>query len=307
MAVQNRAAKLAKLIKVAKKHYKPVAPPSDRSALEHLLYACCLQNSHFDAADEAFARLQESYFDWNEVRVTTTAELADIMKNLTQPQEAANRLKKTLHSMFETHYQFDMEHLKKENLGKAVQIVEKYKGITPFVVSYLSQNAFGGHAIAIDEAMLKLMLVTGIIDEKEAGKHSVPGLERAISKNKGVEFFSVVHQLAVAFMKSPFNNDVRGIILDIDAEAQSRFPKRTRKKAEPAATAKKSKATAAKPVKKAAKKAATKKAPVKKTATKKAPAKKVAKKVTKKAKPSKKTPVKKKKSPTKRLSKKKPR
>lgn len=44
--------------------------------LEHLLYACCLENARFEVADEAYARLKELYFDWNEVRVTTVLELA---------------------------------------------------------------------------------------------------------------------------------------------------------------------------------------------------------------------------------------
>ena len=309
MAVQNRAAKLAKLIKIVKKHYKPVAPSAERSSLEHLLFACCLQDSTFEDADDTLARLQESYFDWNEIRVTTTVELAAVMKNLTHPDEAASRLKKTLHSMFETHYQFDLDYLKKENLGKAVQIVEQYRGITPFVVSYFSQNALGGHSIPLDRSMFELMFTVGIIDADEAADQSVPGLERAVSKNKGSEFFSSVHQLAVAFHKSPFNSDIRDIILQIDADAQERFPKRTRKKATPVAVAPKAQAAAVEKktpvkVKTTAEKTVAKKAPVKKVAAKKVaakPTKKTAAKKTKAATASKA----KKKSSTKRLSKKK--
>ncbi len=314
MAVSNRAAKLSKLHKVAKKLYQPVRPPADRSVLEHLLYACCLENSDFEAADEAFARLQESYFDWNEVRVTTTVELAEAMKCLSRPQEAAVRLKKTLHSMFETHYQFNIDHLKKENLGKAVQIINKYKGITPFVVGYVSQNGLGGHAIPVDQALIKLMYAVGVIDEKEAEKRQVPGLERAIPKTKGVEFFSLTHQLAVAYFVSPFNNEIRKVLLGIDRTAAERFPKRERKKKKTAKT----ESVAATPVKPGAKRPAKKtppaartagKKPVKKTASRK-PEKKMAGKKKSVAKGSKKKPAAKggkKKSPTKRLAKKKPR
>ena len=230
MAVSNRAAKLAKLHRVAKKHYQPVSPPSDRSVLEHLLYACLLEDTVFEAADDAFAQLQEGYFDWNEVRVTTAVELAEAISSVSNPNDAAVRLKKTLHSMFETHYTFDIDVLRKENLGKALQKMERYKGITPFVVSYVAQNGLGGHAIGVDNSLINLMYTIGVIDEKEAEKRMVPGLERAIAKNKGVEFFSVVHQLAVAYSSSPFNNDTRAILLSIDPEAKERFPKRTRKK-----------------------------------------------------------------------------
>ena len=230
MAVSNRAAKLAKLHRVAKKHYQPVAPPSDRTVLEHLLYACVLEDTMFDAADEAFARLQQGYFDWNEVRVTTAVELADVLNCVSDPNEAAVRLKKTLHSMFETHYAFDIDSLRKENLGKAIEKMEGYNGATPFVVSYVAQNGLGGHSIGVDRSLINLMYTIGVIDAKEAGKGIVPGVERAITKNKGVEFFSLVHQLAVAYSNSPFNNDIRAILLSIDPDSKERFPKRMRKK-----------------------------------------------------------------------------
>ena len=331
MAATNRAAKLAKILKVAKKHYQPVKPPTDRSVIEHLMYACCLQDSTFDAADQAFARLQQNFFDWNEVRVTTAVELAEIMSSLSEPSVSATRLKKTLHSMFETHYTFDIDSLRKENLGKAIQIVDSYSGVSKFVVSYVSQNGLGGHSIGVDKSLINLMYTVGAIDQKEAKNGMVPGMERAIPKNKGVEFFSVVHQLAVAYSNSPFNNDTRAILLSIDSDAKDRFPKRTRKKkpvAEPKKVEKKvaekaavkapekkapAKKTAAKKaekktptkkaaVKKASKKTATKKA-TKKVATKKAAAKKTTKKkATKKATKKKAT-----KSPARRLAKKKPR
>ena len=314
MAVSNRAAKLNKLLRVAKKHYQPVRPPADRNVMEHLLYACCLENSNFEPADDAFARLQENYFDWNEVRVTTAVELAESMKSLHNPSDAASRLKKTLHSMFETHYQFDIDHLKKENLGKAVQIISKYKGISPFAVSYVSQNGLGGHAIAIDQATVNLMFIVGVIDEKEAAKMQVPGLERAVPKNKGAEFFSLVHQLAAAFHASPFNNDLRQVLLSIDSHAAERFPKRTRKKKVAPKQRDDGKRTAGKPeaarktkTGKVADKTAKKKPGKKSKVTAKAgrtPKKASTKKSTKKKPAASRT---KKKSPTKRLAKKKPR
>src|SRR5688500_13374697 len=149
MSAPNRAAILSKVHKVLKKHYKPVAPP-ERSVLEHLLYAAVLENAEFETADENFARLQESYFDWNEVRVTTITELAETLSSLSDAAAAAQRVKKTLQSVFETHYSlqthytFDLEVLKKQNLGKAVAEIEKFQGISPFGVAYVTQNALEG-------------------------------------------------------------------------------------------------------------------------------------------------------------------
>ncbi len=326
MSAKNRADLITKLHKFVKKEYQVITPPSNRSVLEHMIYGCCLENSTFDAADDAFARLQENYFDWNEVRVTTVAELAESCRNLSDPTAAAKSLKKTLHGIFEHYYQFDLDFLKKENLSKAVQTFQKFNGVSQFVVSYVAQNGLGGHSIPLDHSLMRLFYVLGIVTEEESKKERVPGLERTIAKAKGAEFSILAHQLAVAFNSAPFSTAIRAMILKINGDAKERFPKRASRKKEPEkkAPAKKEpvKAVAkAKPVAKKAKpaaKPAAKKtaAKAKKKVVKKAPAKPAKKTATKSTKKATAKPVKKakatkkvakKKTPAKRLSKKKPR
>ena len=278
MSTPNRAGLLKKTFRVLKKHYKSVIPIGDRSTLEHLLYACCLENTQAEATDEAYAKLQESYFDWNEIRVTSVGELAEVLSALTDPADAATRLKQVLQMVFETYYSFDLEHLKKQNLGKAVKELQKYTGTTNFSVDYVSQNSLGGHSIATNAGAVHTMVVLGIVTESEATKRRLPGLERAISKAKGTEFTSLLHQLGTDFRTTPFSSRVRGILLEIDPQAKERFPKRkSRKKETPPEKKKPSKPS--KPAKKAApKKAAPKKASSKKkTVVKKTAARKTAK------------------------------
>lgn len=310
MSAKNRADLINKLYKLVKKEYQVVSPPSNRLVLEHMIYGCCLENSTFEAADEAFAKLQENYFDWNEVRVTTVDELVEDCRSLSHPKEAAACLKKTLHGIFEHYYQFDLDFLRKENLSKAVQTFQKFNGVSPFVVSHAAQNGLGGHSIPIDRSMLNLFYVLGIVSEDEIAKGRVPGLERTIPKAKGADFFVLVHQLSVPFAKSPFSTTIREKLVKINPTAKERFAKRGGRKKETAKAAtivaskttkkvaEKARSAATKSTKKATKKAATK--PAKKTKATKKAVKKVTKKKSSK-------PTAKKKSPTKRLSKKKPR
>jgi endonuclease-3 len=201
------------------------------------------------------------------------------MKGLNDPKAAAVSVKKTLHGIFETYYQFDIDFLKKENLSKAVTQFEKFAGVSPFVVSYAAQNGLGGHSIPLDRSMMLLFYTLGAISEDEATKGRVPGLERTIPKAKGAEFSVLTHQLAVAFASSPFSTKTRDQLLKINSKAKDRFPKRgAAKKAEAAAkkaeaAAKKAEAAAKKA--EAAKKAAPKPVP-KKTPTKTVAAKKTA-------------------------------
>jgi endonuclease-3 len=229
MTTSNRAAKIAKTHKVLKKHFKP-ATVADRPLLEQMLYACCLQAATPVAADEAFAKLQQTYFDWNEVRVTTISELADVMNCLPRASETASNLKKTLQAVFETHYSFDLESLKKENIGKSVKQLEKLTGVTPFVLSFVTQNGLNGHSIAISDASLEVLRIIGVISDDEAKQKKVPGLERAIPKNRGVEFGSLLHQLGADYAHSPHSQRVRAILLEISPDAKDRFPRRLIKK-----------------------------------------------------------------------------
>ena len=274
MPASNRAALISKAQKVLAKHYTPVNQV-ERPVLGQLLYACCLENNRYEVADETFARLQESMFDWNEVRVTTIRELSELMKGNVDPTKAANQLKHTLHSVFESVYAFDLEILKKQNLGVSVKQLEGYRGVTPFAIAYVVQNSLGGHAIPLSEGALNALHYAGIATEAEAKAGKVPGLERAVPKTKGAEFSSILHQLGAELAASPFNTNSRAIILEIDAGAKERFPKRGGRKA-----AKKKEAKKAAPSKKAAakKKTAEKKTAEKKTAGKKTADKKTAKK-----------------------------
>lgn len=237
-SLAHRAEKFNKLYKVARKHYQPILPPANRSVLEHLVYACCLEDSSYVAADEVFAKLLENYFDWNEIRVTTSLELSELMKGLHDPVAAANRLRKALHGLFESRYSFDADFLKKENLGKAIEQLEKFKGVSPFGVASVAQLALGGHSIPVDKALLTLLHTIAAITDEEFQQAKVPGLERTIPKNKGAEFSSLVHQLAAEFLANPHDKRIRDIVLQIDSAATDRFPKRGggRKKAEPAAS-----------------------------------------------------------------------
>src|SRR5690606_32828115 len=123
MATQNRGTRIAKIITQVKKAYKPVAPPKNRTLIEHLLFACLLENSPHEAAEKAFETLQSEYFDWNEVRVSTKRELAETLKGLVDPSQSAERLKWKLPSTFESVYSFDPEPHKKQNLRQDNKLI----------------------------------------------------------------------------------------------------------------------------------------------------------------------------------------
>jgi endonuclease-3 len=253
MAQVNRSGLLTRLHKVLRKHFKPI-PPSGQAVLEQLLFACCLENARYDAAEQAYAAISTSFFDWNEVRVSSVKELAEMMRVLPDATAAASTLKQSLQSAFEATYSFDLEALKKQNLGQAIQRLKRFKGTTPFTVAFVTQAALGGHSIPLDRGALYTLYIVGAASEAEVKAAEVSGLERAIPKNKGVEFGSLLHQLGAELVASPLSPAVQKILLEVAPDAKDRLPKRHPKKppraAEappPAAAAKGTSAAAKKP------------------------------------------------------------
>jgi endonuclease-3 len=300
MATPNRSALIGRTLKVLRKHFKPVAPPKDRTLFEHLLFACLIEDSPHEAAEQTFNALKQDYFGWNEVRVSTIRELTDALKPLVNPADSAARLKQTLHSVFESVYEFDIETMKKQNIGQAAKTLQKYNGTTSFAVAYVTQHALGGHAIPLNRGALITLHAVGVISDDEFAKGVVPGLERAVPKNKGIEVASLFHQLGVEVGRNPYGQAARKLMLEIDPNCKDRLPKRPTAKPEPeppppppkpepkkGAAAKQKEAPAKQtpakePEKKPAKKHAAKQPPpTKKTAKPtKRPTKKVAKKPT---------------------------
>jgi endonuclease-3 len=305
MATPNRANLINRVLKVVRKHYKPVPATKDRTLFEHLAFACLVENSPDETAEQVFKTFQQDYFDWNEVRVSTIRELTEVTKPLVDPPQAAARLKQTLHAVFEGVYQFDLETLKKQNIGASSKQLDKLKGSTPFVVSYVTQHALGGHSIPVNNGLLITMHVVGAISDGELKSATVPGLERVVSKSKGLEVGSLLHQLGVEIGRNPYGTNARKLLLEIDPKCKDRLPKR-KPPAPPAPPPEPkppaSKGKAAKAEKKKAPTKTTAPAPKKAAAAKKKLATKPGKRRTK---PGTKKPTKKK-SATKKLTKRKP-
>jgi len=226
MGSVSRTSQFASLSRVLKKHYKPVSPDAQRTVLEHMVFACCLEDASYDAAEEAFAALVHTFFDWNEVRVTTISELCEVLASLPDRPAAANRVKRVLQAVFEAVYSFDLEECRKKNLGPTATWLSGLDGTSRFVVSYVVQSALGGHAIPVDTGTLRVLALLGLITAKDFEAQAVPGLERAVSKSKGIEFGSMLHQLGAEFTKNPYAPGVRGILLQINPDIEDRLPKR---------------------------------------------------------------------------------
>ena len=223
MSSINRATKIKSLYKFLQKRYKHVPETQPRKVLEHLIYAACLENATFEQADHAFSVLEHHYIDWNEIRVSTAAELAYTFPHLPDAAVAGERIRKSLQAVFETAYVFDLEELRKKSLSQAVELLESLTVCSRFMVDYTIHNALGGHVIPLDESSRRVFRLLGLAQtNKENTREDVSGLERAIMKQEGHEFANLLHHFAVDFYNAEGPEELQQILKVIDSQAINR-------------------------------------------------------------------------------------
>jgi endonuclease-3 len=224
--VPPRGTLVPKLHKALKAHYKPFATDTSRPILDQVLVACCLENAPADVAEKAFTRIVGTYFDLNEIRVTTVAELAEVLSDLPDPAHAALSLRRALQGVFESTYAFSLEHAKKHSLAHGIKVLEGLRGVPPFVVQHVAATALGGHLIPLDRGALAALWLCGLITKQEYDTGKVPGLERTLPKKAGAEFASLLHQFGIDVLTNLHGNTVRKIAIAVNPAAKDRFPKR---------------------------------------------------------------------------------
>jgi endonuclease-3 len=178
-------------------------PVDERPVLEQFLYAILRENSTRESADQAFKSLQEHFFDWNELRVSSTLEIGEALEGIVaHPEARAQRIIDFLQEIFETTYSFDLEPLlevlQKKGLKQASKQLSRYQAANDYAVAWVMQQSMGGHAIPLDGAALRVLKRTGLVDDDTDLEALRASIEHQIPKTKGSHFVDLISALADA-------------------------------------------------------------------------------------------------------------
>lgn len=195
----NKQRLLAQLFTALKRRY----PPGDthqRPVLEQFLYAICREGVSPDQANRAFRNLRERFFDWNEIRVSSVREVEEALTDLPLGEDRANRLISFLQEVFETTYSFDLESLQKKGVKQAAKHLSRYQAASPYVVAWVTQHSLEGHAIPLDEPVLRVLRRLGLTEEdQEDWEVLQASLEHFVPKVRAPLFTELVSALADEF------------------------------------------------------------------------------------------------------------
>jgi endonuclease-3 len=176
------------------------AEPEGRPVLEQFLYALCREGVTRDKADRAFRYLQERFFDWNEVRVSSIREIEEAFAGCPQPEIRAQRLIDFLQEVFETTFSFDLDPLHKKGLKQAAKQLARYQAANDYAVAWVVQQSLGGHAIPLDLPTLRVLRRLGLIETDQGDLEALrASVEHLIPKIRGPLFSDLVSTLAADY------------------------------------------------------------------------------------------------------------
>lgn len=198
MATPSKTQFLNEVHALLKKRYKPRAePPSRLSILEAVVLGICHEGTTREQANQALSRFKDDFFDWNEVRVSTIDEIKGMLAGLPSPEDRANRLRRFLRQLFEKTYGFTLETLAKKPLKESLKLLDEYDAFgSDYVSATVVQQALGGHAIPVDAPAQRALTRLGIVEPGSESTALRSLLERAVPKNRGVEFIGLIEDLA---------------------------------------------------------------------------------------------------------------
>lgn len=221
-AITNKQQLLTQAHAALKKKFPlptPDEPAEPRPVLEELIYAICRDGTTPADADRAYRNLRKVFIDWNEVRVSTVQEVAEVLRPSPNSGLRAGWIIALLQAVFEMSYTYDLDELEKKGLKQAAKQLSRYfdakdlerlglkqaakqvarfKNMNDFAVAWVVQRRLGGHAIPLDGPTLRVLHRLGVIEDTEPDSlESLRGsIEHVIPKVRGPEFTDLMSVLA---------------------------------------------------------------------------------------------------------------
>jgi endonuclease III len=186
-----------KLVALLKKRYHSSLPKQDRSVLDTLLFAICLEDASVEQAEKAFARLFSSFHDLNELRVSSISELGQVFEGSVDIDWRAHRVRNVLQYVFEKHFEFAFESLRRKTLELATKQLLKIRDLTPFERNYTLQEALGTHVVPVDRSMTNAAIWLGLVSSGESPEQAAESLKSTARKADVPVFSHYLRCLAV--------------------------------------------------------------------------------------------------------------
>jgi len=187
--------KTQKLYHSLSRKYPKVQKVSHDKVIDGIIYGIISSEMSEKVADSIIRKFTEYFVDWNDLRVSRTEEIVEVIgKDNSSTIGVASTLTTALNSIFNQYHQVGLEALKKTGKRPAKQALEKIDGISRFVVDYCMLTALDGHAIPLTENMINYLKNDEIVNPDADDQQIAGFLAKQISAKNGYDFYALLRQ-----------------------------------------------------------------------------------------------------------------
>jgi len=158
--------------------------------VDALIYAVVSEQISEGEAIVSIKRLKDYFIDWNDLRVASIDEITEVLgPDIAPARSIATTLVNILKAVFEKYNMLTLQPLKKLGKRPAKQVLEKFTGVTPFVVDYLMLTSLQGHAIPLTPKMMEYLKANGLAHNDSTYEETEGFLARQIPMKSAYEFY----------------------------------------------------------------------------------------------------------------------
>jgi len=272
MAEKISVRKTRRLRTLLAKHYKMPDPPEPKdSRLDQIVMTVLWQDVPPARAGAAYVHLTEEFVDWNELRVTVTSEVSQILESCGLPGRKGAILKRILSRAIEALFSFNFDPLAELPREELRDWFLRIEGVPHHVAAYILYTVYDYDRVLVGDEVARVIRRLGLVSKSASPAEIEPALNAVIPAKEAVQTWNALrlHATTVCTEK---DFDCRKCLLRGECDTGKRTI------AEMAAAAKAARQAAAKAARQAARKKKARKAAKKQT--KKATKKKTTRKAT---------------------------
>lgn len=202
-----------------------------RPLLPAVVKAILAVDSTEKKVETAYARLQEEFVDWNEVRVTLPRDLATAIRGVGDELTKAEALRAVLTKVFADRQELYLDFLADMQSETLIAYLETIQNLRRLYQQAILVHALGHGALLIGTGALRVLKRVGVVPKQTKSDEAFDVLSAVIAKRRLLSFSLLIGQAATDFcsLRTPSCKECPIRMLCVDSRTSSRS--RNKKKA----------------------------------------------------------------------------
>lgn len=181
---------IPKLLSVLGSQHEETPPPAlTEDPLEHLMLLILLEQETERRTERAMKHLRERFVDWNEVRVSSSFEIEQVIVGLADSAGKANRIKRVLEGIFTKHNALTLAALAEMPSDKALKHLLSINGIVWRDAAQLMLTRYNLPVLPLDDGIVRVAVRLGLCEDGASIEDSRKTFESLVPKRRFWEFF----------------------------------------------------------------------------------------------------------------------